>query len=144
MNKSRFVLLGAFVSLLSLAGCGTVSSMVDAGKAWTAKLTGADDPNNQSLMATAGRANIAGIDAAADVAGVRSQASPSPAPAAETPPPAPSPAAVVVSPAPVAASASAKKVAAKKLPPKGDPKVKTVAATTTDTRSPKAGPDKQQ
>lgn len=128
MNKSRIVLLGALVSLLSLTGCGTFSGLVDTGKAWTAKLTGADDPNNKGLMATAGRANIAGIDAAAEVAGVKPEAAPAPAatPAIETPVVAVS---TPASPAPAAAPAPTKKVAAKK-PPAKDGTLKTVAVTT--------------
>ena len=42
----------------------------------TAKLTGADDPNNTSALAQAGRMQNAGTDAVAGVAGVRTEAAP--------------------------------------------------------------------
>lgn len=56
---------------LALAGCGAISSIVDTSKKLTAKLTGADDPNNTSALAQAGRMQNAGTDAVAGVAGVK-------------------------------------------------------------------------
>ncbi len=61
---------------ISLSGCGAVSSLVETSKKMTAKLTGADDPNNTSALAQAGRMQNAGTDAVAGVAGVKSDAAP--------------------------------------------------------------------
>lgn len=67
----------------SLGGCGAVSSLVETSKSITAKLTGADDPNNTSALAQAGRMQNAGTDAVAGVAGVKSDQAP---PTAKTAP----------------------------------------------------------
>lgn len=59
----------------TLCGCGAVSSVVETSKRVTAKLTGADDPNNTGLLAQAGRMQNAGTDAVANAAGVKTDTS---------------------------------------------------------------------
>lgn len=118
MKSNRLLLLcGALAVVTALGGC---ASVVETSKYWTARLTGADDPNNTGLLARAGRLQNEGTDAAALVAGVK--------PAARTGEPVsdavPIPAAVVepvVVPTAVSApapAASAAKSAKKALPTK--------------------------
>lgn len=70
MKSNRLLLLcGALAVVTALGGC---ASVVETSKYWTARLTGADDPNNTGLLARAGRLQNEGTDAAAAlVAGVK-------------------------------------------------------------------------
>lgn len=53
-----------------------MSSLVDTSKKMTSKLTGADDPNNASTLAQAGRLQNSGTDVVAGAADAKSDASP--------------------------------------------------------------------
>ncbi|MBP9728332.1 MAG: hypothetical protein KBD27_03060 [Candidatus Moranbacteria bacterium] len=73
--KSRIWLLcGALALTAGLSGCGaTLGGLVDTSKRWTAKLTGADDPNNTGALATMGRMQNAGTDAVAGAVGIKTE-----------------------------------------------------------------------
>lgn len=73
--------LALAATLSALVGCSAVSSVVETSKRWTAKLTGADDPNNTSALAQAGRLQNAGTDAVAGAAGVKPPTAAASAPA---------------------------------------------------------------
>ena len=83
------ILFVALALTAMLIGCGAVSGIVETSKKLTATLTGADDPNNTSALAQAGRMQNAGTDAVAGVIGVK------PAPAETQPIPTTTPAPVV-------------------------------------------------
>ncbi len=129
--KSRIWLLcGALAVTFSLSGCALVTKSMELGKSFTAKLTGADDPNNTSALAKMGRLQNDLTDQAAGVVGMKSADSAPPvALASETAPTSvvTETAPVAVAPAPVASAA--KKAPAKKVATKPS-SIKPVADTT--------------
>lgn len=114
--KSRIWLpCGALVAAIALSGCSAVGSLVQAGKNAVGGLTGANNPNDTSVLANMGRMQNAGTDAVAGAVGIKtdSAAPEAPAPVAT---PAPEPVAVAVAPpAPEPAASAAKKPVPKKV-----------------------------
>lgn len=122
MKTRSLLLCGALAVVFSLSGCALVTKSMELGKSFTAKLTGADDPNNTSALAKMGRLQNDLTDQAAGVVGLKSADAPPPvALATETAPDA-------VAPAPAASVATTKKAPAKKVATKPS-SVKTVADT---------------
>lgn len=138
MNKSRLMLLiGALVSMTMLGGCGAISGAMNYAKEVVGNATGANDPNNTSHMAQAGRMQAKFMDAGAATVGVKlDDTAPPLEPTAVAPPESvPTPVAETVpTPAPAAKSAkptpTAKKSKSAAAQAGGTPMVKPVAATT--------------
>ncbi len=131
MKSTRFLLLCGALAVVfsSLSGCALVTKSMELGKSFTAKLTGADDPNNTSALAKMGRLQNDLTDQAAGAVGMKSaDATPPVALATETAPTVAVketvPVAVTPAPAPAIKKAPAKKVVTKPS------SVKTVADTT--------------
>lgn len=80
MNASRQAVVVAVVFAAVLGGCSVISTMNETSRKMVNKLTGADDPNDQSLTAQAGRMQNAGMDMAAGAVGIK----PEPAAAGQT------------------------------------------------------------
>lgn len=134
--KSRIWLLcGALAVATSLSGCiGTmVQKTVEWGNNLTRSATGADDPNNNSAMARAGRMSVDNTNTALGAVGMKpADAAPPVALAPETAPASAvtETAPVAVAPAPAASATTAKKAPAKKVATKPTSSVKPVADTT--------------
>ncbi len=129
--KSRIWLLcGALAVVFDLSGCALVTKSMEYSKSFTAKLTGADDSNNTSKLASFGRLSNDFTDKGASLVGLKpADSAPPVALASETAPTSvvTETAPVAVAPAPVASAA--KKAPAKKVATKPS-SIKPVADTT--------------